>query len=166
MGLGDIINRQILCSTNKEVDFYNDQILNLLSGPKISLLSGNRLSDNSGVGMTNNYTIDILERYNFRSLPCHKIDVKVGCPLVILRNYDTFNGIVNGTRGVLLSATPSLLQIKVLSGKSSGRVILLPKMELSPAESALPFTLIRTQFPVRVNFRRLFISRKVRLMNM
>jgi ATP-dependent exoDNAse (exonuclease V) alpha subunit len=44
------------------------------------------------------------------------------------------------------------LELEVITGIEKGRRVLLPKIDLSPADSTLPFSFKRRQFPIRLAF--------------
>ena len=44
------------------------------------------------------------------------------------------------------------IEALIVSGSLSGRRVLIPKIKLAPSEPTLPFTLERTQFPIRLSY--------------
>ena len=69
---------------------------------------------------------------------------------MIMKNYDHHRGVVNGTQCELLVCDRHLLQVRLLSGTQSGRIILLPRcsFHVSAENSGLPFAFTRVQFPL------------------
>merc|ERR1712094_161802 len=51
---------------------------------------------------------------------------------------------------IVLAITTRVLDVRVLSGPSAGRRILLPRIPFRSSPAELPFTLRRRQFPVRL----------------
>ncbi len=45
--------------------------------------------------------------------PDHKIESKIGAPVMILRNIDALNGLCNGTQGIVTALMPHLIEIEV-----------------------------------------------------
>jgi len=44
------------------------------------------------------------------------------------------------------------LDLKIITGVEAGRRILLPRVDLSPVDSILPFSFTRRPFPIRIAF--------------
>ena len=78
--------------------------------------------------------------------------MQVNTPVMLLRNLDPRNGHCNGTRYLLTSITPHLLEATMLSGERAGSTLLIPRILLSPSDTDLPFQLRRRQFPIRPAF--------------
>ncbi|KAF7685023.1 hypothetical protein CDIK_4228 [Cucumispora dikerogammari] len=97
----EISVRQILCSTNGEVNYYNYTLVDMFPGVLLSLQGSNSLGGAPSAHIINNYTPEILDRLNFVDLPPTLIKIKLNSPLIIIKNYDIAAGIVNGTRGIL-----------------------------------------------------------------
>ena len=43
------------------------------------------------------YPVKFLQNFNVSGLPCAKLALKIGCPLMLLCNLDPANGLCNGT---------------------------------------------------------------------
>jgi ATP-dependent exoDNAse (exonuclease V) alpha subunit len=80
--------------------------------------------------------------------------LKIGCPIILLRNIDKRRGLCNGTRATITHMTDCLLQIRVVSGDHIGETALIPRITLSPSPTDLDFSikLNRRQFPVQLAF--------------
>ncbi|KAK1343798.1 hypothetical protein QTO34_014351 [Cnephaeus nilssonii] len=63
---------------------------------------------------------------------CHKLKLKVGAIIMLLRNLNSKRGLCNGS--------------------VEGEVVLIPRIDLSPSDTGLPFKLIRRQFPMMPAF--------------
>ena len=98
---------------------------------------------------------DILDREPGSStgMPPHKLRLKVGAVVVVLRNLSLQQGVCNGTRLQVTAVQPNLLVGKILAGERKGETVLLPKISLQQTENdEMPFRLKRRQFPVRLGF--------------
>ena len=98
------------------------------------------------------YPVEYLNSITYSGLPLSKLQLKIGCPLMILRNIDPSRGLCNGTRCVLLQCTSRVLEVRLLGGDHEGKCAFIPRISLSPPEEAIGFHFQRRQFPVRLAF--------------
>jgi len=80
--------------------------------------------------------------------------LKVGSPVILLRNLDPGEGLCNGTIMVVLNVRRKMLQCRIISKdrRFRDKVVLIPRIRLSPNTETLPVPLKRLQFPVRLAF--------------
>ena len=71
---------------------------------------------------------------------------------MLLRNLDINRGLCNGTRLILHRLHVRVLDAEILMGSNKGERVLIPRIVLAPSDVSLPFTLQRTQFPVRLSY--------------
>ena len=109
---------------------------------------------------------DIMNQYNPGSLPQHEIMLKPGCPLMLLRNVNLFEGLANGTRLKLLEISDSgnVMKVEVMTGPkaakdSNGKYIFSKDERVFPLfkipcsnENDNYIKMIRRQFPVRLTY--------------
>ncbi|SGY12903.1 BQ5605_C011g06650 [Microbotryum silenes-dioicae] len=97
------------------------------------------------------FSIEYLQSLNIPRMALHAAKFKVGCPVKLLRNLDPAAGLCNGTRLLLTRLHTRVLEAIILTGDHAGQPVLLPRITLKTGSSAeLPFTLHRTQFPIRL----------------
>jgi len=76
----------------------NDEMLDKIPGNEIAYMSIDAVADDEGGNGAMNYPEEFLNSYNSATLPKHKLLLKVGAPIILLRNLDPINGLCNGTR--------------------------------------------------------------------
>ena len=105
-------------------------------------------------GMHHAYPAEFLQQLNAGGLPSALLCLKVGSPVILLRNLDPGEGLCNGTRMVVLNVRRKVLQCRIISKdrRFRGKVVLIPRIRLSPNAKTLPVPLKRLQFPVRMAF--------------
>ena len=140
-------NRTILCCRNDAVDKLNKEILNIFPGEETVLHSVDKVTEGE-----EHYPTEFLNTINVSGLPLAHLALKPGCPLMLLRNLDTANGLCNGTRLILLNIKPRVLECRILGGKFAGNTVLIPRISIEPSNEDLPIPLSRQQFPVRLAF--------------
>ncbi|XP_071699903.1 uncharacterized protein [Rutidosis leptorrhynchoides] len=146
--------RAILAPTHEHVDLINDRLLQLVQGEETTYLScdGVDASDNSMTGDPGMQTPEFLNSLKFSGIPNHKLVLKVGVPIMLLRNIDQPNGLCNGTRLRVIKLEKSLITARVITGTNIGFETLIPRMKMSPSNRTLPFKITRKQFPVAMCF--------------
>jgi hypothetical protein len=92
---------------------------------------------------------EISHLQNPSNVPPHRLRLRVGAPVILLRNVDPTNGLCNGTRLIIEHCGKWVLQARILCGAHKGSVVLVPRMDLITGDGErLPFTKRRRQFPV------------------
>ncbi|XP_071728100.1 ATP-dependent DNA helicase PIF1-like [Rutidosis leptorrhynchoides] len=146
--------RAILAPTHEHVDDINERLLQLIPGDEFTYLSCDSVdaSDNSMPGDRGMQSPEFLNNLKFSVIPNHKLVLKVGVPIMLLRNIDQPNGLCNGTRLRVTKLEKSLITAKVITGTNIGFETLIPRMKLSPSDNTLPFKITRKQFSVSMCF--------------
>ncbi|KAG7599001.1 Nucleic acid-binding OB-fold [Arabidopsis suecica] len=145
--------RAILCPTNEDVGIVNDYMLDQLEGDEQLYLSSDSV-DPSDIGGTNNpvLTSEFLNGLKISGLPNHGIRLKVGCPVMLLRNLDPRGGLMNGTRLQITQMGDKVIEAVIITGDRVGDKVLLPRILISPSDTKLPFKMRRRQLPIAVAF--------------
>uniref|UniRef100_A0A803MPB0 ATP-dependent DNA helicase n=1 Tax=Chenopodium quinoa TaxID=63459 RepID=A0A803MPB0_CHEQI len=108
-----------------------------------------------------NCTNDLSEQYPFEflnslapsSLPPHHLTLKVGSPIILLRNLDPTSGLCNGTRLVCRAFFPNVIDAEIIVGHHYGQRVFIPRIPLQPsATEKYPFRFTRKQFPINLSF--------------
>ncbi|XP_021991851.1 ATP-dependent DNA helicase PIF1-like [Helianthus annuus] len=92
-----IISRAILSTKNDSVDEINNQMIEIFQGEEKVYYSFDEAEDDQ----RNFYPVEFLNSLNVSGLPPHKLHLKIGCPIILLRNIDPSHGLCNGTRLIL-----------------------------------------------------------------
>jgi len=105
-------------------------------------------------GIHHVYPAEFLQQLNASGLPPALLCLKVGSPVILLRNLDPREGLCNGTKMVVLNMRRKVLQYRIISKdrRFRGKVVLIPRIRLLPNAETLPVPLKRLQFPVRLVF--------------
>ncbi|XP_015954984.1 xylose isomerase-like [Arachis duranensis] len=89
------------------------------------------------------FSPEILNGINCSSLPPHKLVLKVGAPVMLLRNIDQTNGVYNGTRMQVRRMGNHVIECKTLTGNKAGSIVLIPRLNLISNNETLPVALSR-----------------------
>ena len=147
-------DRTILSPLNITVNELNAAMLEQFSAatPAVDFLSSDSAHNKADGDDAASYTTEFLNSLNPPSLPAHKISLKIGCPVMILRNMDPKNGLCNGTRGIVRSLSTRVIQIEIMGGEHEGTRHFIPRITLEPSDTKYPFAFHRRQFPLRLAF--------------
>ncbi|XP_058784470.1 uncharacterized protein LOC131659275 [Vicia villosa] len=109
---GYLKSRAILASTIEVVDQINNHVLNMMPGESKEYYSSNsvdhsEIHDNSIMEVL---TPEFLSSLRTSGLPNHIITLKVGTPIMRMRNIDQSEGLYNGTRLIVTKMANHVLE--------------------------------------------------------
>ncbi|AQL03309.1 hypothetical protein ZEAMMB73_Zm00001d045848 [Zea mays] len=144
-----ITSRAILSTRNDWVDMINAKMIDRFQGEHMVYHSFDSAMDDPH----NYYPPEFLNTLTPNGLPPHVLKLKIGCPVILLRNIDPANGLCNGTRLVIRGFQRNSIDAEIVLGQHAGKRIFLPRIPLCPSdEEMFPFQFKRKQFPVRLSF--------------
>ncbi|KAF1881145.1 hypothetical protein Lal_00023178 [Lupinus albus] len=146
--------RAILASTIDTDDEINDCVLSLIPGDGRDYLSSDSIdrSESNDIEALQGLTTEFLNSMRTSGLPNHKIKLKVGTQIMLLRNLDQTECLCNGTRMILNRLATHVIEAKVMTGKNVVKIFYISRMSLSPSHSPWPFKLTRKQFLLIVSY--------------
>jgi len=150
-----LAERAILAPKNDIVDEINDAVLKEMNTEGMIFLSADSVESSGSDENACNFPVEFLNTLNISAFPAHRLEIKVGCPIVLLRNICSAQGLCNGTRLIVTNLSRRLITARILNGSQKKKVVFIPRITLiheSGNNSRLPFDLKRHQFPVRVAF--------------
>ena len=98
------------------------------------------------------YPIEFLNSLSVPGLPPHVLNLKIGAPIILLRTIDIHSGLCNGTRLIVENIQPHCITSKIITGPGKNNIALIPRINLTPSNTRLPFTFSRRQFPVKLAY--------------
>jgi hypothetical protein len=142
------ISHTILTPKNNDVTEINRLLLEKFPGEESTYLSADVVCDDNQSIMCPPEYLNSIES---GSLPPHALALKVGCPIMLLRNLDPTSGLCNGTRLIVKSLMRNVIEATIATGSHIGKVICIPKIKLISSENdSIQFK--RCQFPIRLAF--------------
>ncbi|XP_027082486.1 uncharacterized protein [Coffea arabica] len=144
-----ITNRCILTPKNTCVDDINEMMIDRFPGEPFVYMSTDRTINERD---QSDYE-DFLNSLNPKGLPPHKLVLKEGCPIILLRNLNPAKGLCNGTRLICRQLKQHAICAEIAVGQHRGKRVLLPRIPLQTSDNeknGVPFK--RTQFPIRLCF--------------
>ena len=161
--LGDplkCVKRSILCPTNRQVDFYNMELLRRLESQSKVYLSADHIKEASdnGIVAPNGY-IDYHREHTPPGLPPHKLHVKINGVYRLMRNMSVERGLVKNCRVVIKSLGNSVVCVQLITKNGPlEEDIILPRINFTYEIPNTGFTLCRRQFPLTPAYATTFNS--------
>ncbi|XP_074278224.1 uncharacterized protein LOC141601817 [Silene latifolia] len=147
--------RAILAPTHEEVNMVNDYILSKVSGEEKIYLSSDSICKSQILDAFDEsaYSTEFLNSIRCSGMPNHELRLKIGVPVILLRNLDQAGGLCNGTRLEITRLGERVIEAKIISGRNIGHKVVIARMTLSPSDTTqIHFKLRRKQFPIVVSF--------------
>ncbi|CAJ0936430.1 unnamed protein product, partial [Ranitomeya imitator] len=145
------VSHAILCPKNEDVEKVNSQVMDLLIGDYTEYISDDSIDPDEADDL-DQYPLEFLNSLTPTGMPSHRLKLKIGTIVMLLRNVNTNKGLCNGTRLIVTALHANIILAKVISGSAAGNVVFIPRIDLCPSETGLPFKLRRRQFPIKPAF--------------
>ena len=144
-----VAHHAILTPKNENVDKINAQVMSLFLG--FVFKSTDTVAEEE---LLQTYPTEFLNSLTLSGLPPHVMALKVGSPVMLLRNLHAGpgNGLCNGTRMIVVKLGHRVIEAQIASGVNKGKCVLIPDRTLIPLDTQFPFTLKWHQFPIRPCF--------------
>lgn len=152
------LDQMILGPRNTDVSAMNDRILEQLLGDETVFYSGDSVIVEDGVdahdARNNDIPAEFLQAVAAPGMPPGKLYLKLGCPVILLRNLNPAQGLCNGTRINVTCMANRVLEACLIGGKHDGKIVLILRISviLSDLLRHLNFSFKRQQFPVQLAF--------------
>lgn len=144
-------SRAILCSRNDAVKDLNAQILKGMNGEIQIFSSIDKAVWDEGEEL-DDLSAEFLQTLEPNGFPVSQLSLKIGAPIMLLRNLHPNEGMCNGTRLTVTRLHRDCIEGRILGGAWNGERRLIPRIKLTSKEGDYPWILTRKQFPVRVCF--------------
>jgi len=143
-----LCDRSILVPLNKNVTELNHLILAKLPGLEIVRHSVDTCEEESE---HLRYSTEFMNSLSPSGIPQHELVLKVGAPIMLLRNLSGHSGACNGAKLIIKSITKYTIRATFAVGEHKGELMCIPRIPLKPSDHA-GFEWTRQQFPVRLCF--------------
>ncbi|XP_057420002.1 uncharacterized protein LOC130714126 isoform X2 [Lotus japonicus] len=147
-------DKAILAPTLDAVESINQYVLSLIHGEEVTYSSSDtmwRVDEQVGI-MADWITTEFLNDIKCSGIPDHKLVLKNGAPIMLMRNLDISSGLCNGTRLIVEHLCPNVIGAIIITGTHIGKKTFISRMDLIPSDPNLPIKFMRRQFPVCLSF--------------
>ncbi len=145
----------ILAPKNIDVDEVNNAIFESLYEGLHMYLNANSLAPTeegarvaTRVSMDSLYPVEFLNTLQYSGITNHKLEFKVGVPILSLRNLNQSIGLCNGTRLIVKRLGQRVIEAEIIIGNNVNKRVFIPRTIMSPSGTNWPFVLCRREFPV------------------
>jgi ATP-dependent DNA helicase PIF1 len=121
------VNRAIL-TTKNDVTAINKLLLDCIPGRKITYSSVDQVCEQQH---QLNVSTEFLNQVENGSLPPHQLDLKIGVPIMVLRNISASAGLCNGTRLIVRSLGTNIIEAIIATGPRAGDIAYTPKIKFT-----------------------------------
>jgi hypothetical protein len=144
--------KAIVCPKNETAYIINTKVLEMVEGEltayasyDIAIPTGTTGSEAEAL-----YPPEYLNTFNLTGFPPHHLELKVGVPIMLLRNVNVAGGLCNGTRMIVTHMMSKLIEAQIITGTRVGEKVFIHRITLIHKDPNLPFIFKRTQFPVKL----------------
>ncbi|XP_066373450.1 uncharacterized protein [Miscanthus floridulus] len=128
-----ITSRAILSMRNDWVNMINMKMVSHFQGDEMVYHSFDSAVDDPH----NYYTSEFLNTLTPNGLPPHVLKLKIGSPIILLRNINPAGGLSNGTRLVVRGFQRNTINAEIMVGDHAGKRIFLPRIPLCPSNDEM-----------------------------
>jgi hypothetical protein len=141
--------RAILTCRNKDVDEINELIAEKrLPSPWVELYSSDEMQDQDPQDPLNMFGADFLNMLeNPGQYPPHKLRLKVGAKVMVMRNLSAVDQLMNGTMGVIKHIRKFMVLLETATGTH-----VIPRINFTINIKRCNYTVNRRQFPLRLAY--------------
>lgn len=140
--------RVILVTTNAESLQINHRIIEKLAGDFVTYTSADELILEGTTAVNGLYPVEFLNAQNPSGVPPHKLSLKVGAVVMLIRNLHKKKGLCNGTRLIVRRLHEHYIVCEIISLNHKGNIVFITRLDITPSETSLPFKMKRRQFPL------------------
>jgi ATP-dependent DNA helicase PIF1 len=144
--------RSVVYPTNSVVDDVNSFMATNVPGSVREYLSSDGIANVSEQPSDFEllYPPEFLNSISVNNFPQHRLLLKIGVPIVLLRNINQSIGLCNGTRLLVNRLGDHVIDASIMTGNNIGLSDAIPRIVLNSSSTKWPFVLQRRQFPVKV----------------
>jgi hypothetical protein len=148
----ELSKRVILATTNRVVNSFNERIARLMPADRqirVYLSTNMPAAHNIYDPTTAVLSPENLQAIDSPTLPAHRLELKVGMPVMCMQNLNVPRGICNGTQMVVERLDPAVVWCR---GEGRYGQILYPFGPTNFKYKSGILEFVRTQFPLRIAF--------------
>ncbi|CAF4893437.1 unnamed protein product [Pieris macdunnoughi] len=147
-----LVSRAIVSPKNDTVNEINNLIVQKVSG---QIKKYKSIDTVTNIEDTVHYPQEFLNSLNPSGLPPHELTLKIGIPIMLLRNLSPPN-MCNGTRLLIKELKENLIVAAIMTGPAAGQLAHIPRIPIIPTD--LPIPIKRLQVPKCFTHGQLYVG--------
>jgi hypothetical protein len=81
-----------------------------------------------------NYLVEYLNEINCTGMPLANLEVKIGCPIIVLKNLDAAHRLCNWSREILTRCRNRVLEVELITRLYAGQKVFIFRTSNMPTE--------------------------------
>ncbi|CAG8448682.1 1020_t:CDS:1 [Cetraspora pellucida] len=134
-------DRIILSSHNTDVNDINITILNSFPRNQKIYLSLDKIVFENNNNFNNLYPSEFLNSLKPAGMPPSSLTLKIGCPIILLRNLAPYQDLCNSSRLIVTRLNDYVIEAHILTEDHAGNLTFIPRISLMTSTSELLFKL-------------------------
>jgi len=95
------------------------------------------------------YPVEVINQLEFNGVSSHTISLRIGTPIMLLRNLNLSAGLCNGTRLIVTQLAERVIEAQIITGSFIDNQVCIPRILFPINDTKCSFTIKRKQFPMR-----------------
>ena len=151
--MNNLRQRTILCLTNEDCSEVNDIICNKIKNYDEKMYkSVDTVIQEDDEDPLKRWPLEFINNMTPPGIPPHQLKLKVNTIVMITKNIDKAQGLVNGTRMIIKNLGEEIIRGEIIAGEFKGLNVHITKMDLDSTSNNWPIKFIRRQFPLITAF--------------
>ncbi len=81
------------------------------------------------------YPVEFLNTLQFSGIANHKLELKVGVPILLMHNFNQLIGLCNGTRLIVNKLGQRVIEAEIVTRNNVNKRVFIPRIIMSPFET-------------------------------
>ncbi|GJV35646.1 DNA helicase, partial [Tanacetum coccineum] len=146
----ELQERAVVCPKNDTTYIINAKVVSMLSGRVRTYINFDDTLPHGHHGgeVELLYPKEYLNTLSFAGLPLHRLELKIGIPIMLLHNVNIVDGLYNGTRLIVKQLLPRVIEAQIITYTRVSQQKNLPRIPLTMKDIEFRLSL-RVQFPIK-----------------
>ncbi|GJW78667.1 DNA helicase [Tanacetum coccineum] len=137
---------------DEQAYIINSKVLEMVQGENTTYVSHDEATPlgNDGAKMEMLYPVEHLNILKLPGFPPHQLKLKVGAPVMLIRNVNLTGELCNVLRMIVRQLMTKLTEVQIITGTKVGEKFFIHRISLIYKDPNLPFVFKKRQFPIKL----------------
>ncbi|XP_037041777.1 uncharacterized protein LOC119078380 [Bradysia coprophila] len=140
LSVDELSRRVILASTNAVTLDINHRIMEKLDGDFVTYSSADEIISEGNEAVDGLYPVEFLNAQTPSGSPPHKLRLKVGAVVMLIRNLNKQKGLCNGTRLIVRRLHEHFIVCEIISTNHKGDMVFITRLDITPISPISTYT--------------------------